>query len=91
MPLYSYHCFHCSEDCEKLVRMSDRDLPQKCEVCGNMLERKIDAPRAKLDPISGDFPDATRQWEKRRADQLARENRVLAEHGSLNGYTEETS
>ena len=91
MPIYSFRCKDCRVNSEKLIPMRDRDLPQVCEDCGGVLERQIDKPRFKLDPISGDFPGASIEWEKRRKDQLARENKILAEHGSLNGYDETTS
>jgi putative FmdB family regulatory protein len=42
MPLYSYSCFACLEESEKLVSIDNRDNVL-CQ-CGNKLQRQIDTP-----------------------------------------------
>lgn len=33
MPLYEYHCSHCDQDFEKMVRFSEADQTPECPYC----------------------------------------------------------
>lgn len=45
MPIYSYQCEDCGAHQERIVRMSDRDIPQSCKFCGGRLAKQLDAPK----------------------------------------------
>jgi hypothetical protein len=53
-----------------------------CDRCGAVGERVVSAPRAALDPISGDFPGATMAWERKREEKMAQERKNKANHGT---------
>ena len=44
--------------------------------CDKIARRIVSAVRSKLDPISGDFMGATRQWEKNREQKLQQERKA---------------
>ena len=46
----------------------------RCE-CGYSARRIISPIRSKLDPISGDFPDATRRWARARSSHIQYEKK----------------
>lgn len=60
--LNDFKCRDCGERFEALEQ-SDRKIT-RCRLCGGDADRLLAAPRAKLDPISGDFPGATLRWER---------------------------
>jgi len=47
-----------------------------CSECGLTATRIISPVRAKLDPISGDFPGATIKWAKNREQQIKHERKT---------------
>ena len=47
-----------------------------CNKCLEKAERIVSAVRCKLDPISGDYPGATRKWEKNREHKLQQERKA---------------
>lgn len=52
-----------------------------CE-CGGIGRRKIPAPRAQLEGITGAFPGAADSWTKRRESHMAVERKNKAKHGT---------
>lgn len=60
--MYDFRCQDCDTKFEALVQPSEHEVT--CRECGSIATRLISAPRAKLDPISGDFPGATLRWER---------------------------
>ena len=60
--LYDFKCTECSLIFEDLV--DNKDYEVQCTGCGGTAKREQAAPRCKLDPISGHFPDALSKWEK---------------------------
>jgi putative FmdB family regulatory protein len=71
--IFEYQCRTCGLKFESL---EDRDcFETACKECGSPANRVISAPRAKLDPISGDFPGATYKWE-RMHEQAGRKGRL---------------
>ena len=59
---------------ERLVDSECTHIP--CLDCGKIANRSVSAVRSKLDPISGDFMGATRQWERNRAQKLQQERKA---------------
>ena len=47
-----------------------------CLDCDKIAKRIVSAVRSKLDPISGDFMGATRQWAKNREQKLQQERKA---------------
>lgn len=52
-----------------------------CGVCGEVASRIISPVRIKLDGCSGDFPSATRKWERDLAEATKIAEKRLADHG----------
>jgi hypothetical protein len=59
---------------ERFVEDDCTHIP--CLDCDKMARRIVSAVRSKLDPISGDFMGATRQWEKNREQKLQQERKA---------------
>ena len=80
--IYEYRCNKCKETVEKVVKLADYDIQFSCE-CGGILEKVILTPATvSLDPISGDFPGATRKWAKGREKKMEKERHNMKEHGT---------
>jgi len=62
MLLFDFRCRECGTKFEDLVKSDEHTTA--CKSCGGLSDRLISAVRAKLDPISGDFPGATLKWER---------------------------
>jgi hypothetical protein len=69
--LYDFKCLN-GHVFEALVPVDQHTV--RCE-CGDSAKRIISPVRSKLDPISGDFPDATRRWAKARASHIQYEKK----------------
>lgn len=60
----------------------DSDVQQTtCSVCGELASRVMSAPRFKLDGVSGDYPTATQQWERKHVEAAAVANAKYERHG----------
>jgi len=59
--LDDYKCPECGTVAERFVAVGS---PVECEVCGSAMDRLVSAPKFHLEPFSGDFPSATRNWER---------------------------
>lgn len=59
---------------ERFVDSSTTHIP--CLDCDKIARRIVSPVRSKLDPISGDFMGATRQWERNRAQKLQQERKA---------------
>ena len=51
-----------------------------CSVCGEQASRVMSAPRFKLDGVSGDYPTATQQWERKHVEAAAVANAKYERH-----------
>ena len=83
--VYDYVCNSCGFKQELFCHTDKLDQRIDCPACYNtpgVMERQIPAPRAQLDGISGDFPGAAMQWEKRRESHMAKERKHEANHGT---------
>ena len=82
--VYDYVCDACGFKDELFCNAEKLDERIECTSCHslNAMQRMIPAPRAQLDGISGDFPGAAMQWEKRRESHMAKERKHEANHGT---------
>lgn len=60
--------------------------PQVCKSCGAPAVRVLSAPRFALEGVTGSFPGAAMQWEKKRAEKMAVQARKQRDHGD-DGWT----
>jgi len=82
MPLYSYVCV-ANHFIEKFESIAKRDNPCKCNICGQILSRQKTTVGFKLEPFSGDFPDAAAKWERQHAEKLAWELKHERQHDEM--------
>ena len=71
--------FVCAEGhlFDKLVDSECRTT--HCRVCDKPAERIISTPMVKLEGVTGDFPGAAMQWERKRAQRIAAERKASAD------------
>lgn len=62
---------------DKLVDSETRTTD--CKECGKSATRIISTPMVKLEGVTGDFPGAAMQWERKRAEKLAVERKQSAD------------
>lgn len=62
---------------DKLVDSESRTTD--CRVCGKPAERIISTPMVKLEGVTGDFPGAAMQWERKRAEKIAADKKRSAD------------
>ena len=66
--MYEFRC----EDGHTNERYTDSECTHiPCLDCNKIAKRIVSAVRSKLDPLSGDFMGATRQWEKKQSAETA--------------------
>ena len=61
--IYDFKCHACGNQFETLV--TPATLEKECLVCGSLASRKLAAPRAKLEGITGSFPSASDAWARK--------------------------
>ena len=66
MPTYVFRCPSCSQQFERVLRLSEYDSPQQC-ACGVVAERQICAPAVRGDYAPYECPITGRTIEGRRA------------------------
>ena len=71
--IYEYRCEH-GHTTERYIDSECTHI--LCLYCDKIAKRIVSAVRSKLDPISGDFMGATRQWERNRAQKLQQERKA---------------
>ena len=74
--IYEFICGddHISED------YIDSELrTTNCKVCGQPAIRIISKPMVKLEGVTGSFPGAAMQWERKRNEKMAQERKSAAE------------
>jgi putative FmdB family regulatory protein len=82
MPIYVYAC-PADHFKESIRSISDRDRVEICSVCGQKATKVLTTVGIKLDPISGDFPDASAKWERQHADKLTWELKRERQHDEM--------
>ena len=79
---YDYQCNDCGAVVTKNRKLADRCNDVECPVCtGDCFQVILRAPIVSLDPISGDFHQATENWVKHREKQMKKEQHNAKEHG----------
>ena len=64
---------------EKFVDVEEKKLP--CEFCNKVSTRIVSFAGPVLDPISGDFPSATRRWSLNRQQKIKAERKITDSQG----------
>lgn len=65
MPLYDCKCQN-GHSFEKMIRLSDRESPIECPVCGETAKVVPSATRSKLDGTDPSLPGAYMKWARDR-------------------------
>ena len=73
--MYEFVC-EDSHISEALVSSDVREV--SCRMCGKKATRIVSAPAMKLEPFTGSFPTAYSQWNRKRAEKLAIEQKSNA-------------
>lgn len=60
--LYSFQCQECKETFDKLTEYCKVTT---CPTCGSDADKLVSAPRVALEGITGAFPSASWDWEKK--------------------------
>lgn len=50
----------------------------ECKECGNTANRIVSKPMVKLEGVTGDFPGAAMQWERKRNEKIKQEQKQSA-------------
>ena len=74
-----YSCENCGKVTEVFAAEHHESIP--CPACGGEARKLMSAPRAKLEGTTGAFPGAAMAWERKRAEQMAVEQRRARDHG----------
>lgn len=69
MPLYSYRCTGCGKSEDRLVKLADFDVVQKCNNCFTSLTKLLAAPAVRGDYAGYTCPITDRWIEGKRAHQ----------------------
>lgn len=80
--LFDFQCTQCNHKFEVLIDSKERDQPIPCEVCTEDAKRVISPVRVRLEGITGHFPTAYNQWERKRKQKMEQEKKAVKEHGS---------
>lgn len=62
--IYEYRC-KTHGKFEYMCKLNDRQAPKPCPICDEVSEFVISSPSFSLEGVSGDFPTAAAQWDKR--------------------------
>ena len=73
--MYEFVC-EDSHISEALVSSDVREI--SCRACGKKATRIVSAVQTKLEPFTGSFPTAYSQWNRKRAEKLAIEQKSNA-------------
>jgi hypothetical protein len=73
-----YFEFVCEEGhlTEKYIDSEIRQI--NCSVCDRLAQRIISKPQVRLEGVTGDFPGAAMQWERKRNERLKQEQKANA-------------
>ena len=70
--IFEFKCSDCNEYFEKYVEYTQKT---ECPSCGGQADKIISAPTVKLEGISGDFPGAAMQFDRKHREKLAQEKK----------------
>ena len=77
--IYDFKCPKDGHLFEKFVDSDVYSLP--CNLCNKVATRIVSFAGPVLDPISGDFPSATRRWSLNRQEKIKAERKAADSHG----------
>lgn len=78
--------FVCPEGHRHERFVSDDMTKSLCPECGAVATKTMPAPRFTLEGVTGSFPGAAMQWEKKRAEKMAVQAQKERDHGD-SGWT----
>ena len=78
MPKRIYE-FICGDDHISEAYIDSDFRTTNCKVCGQPAIRIISKPMVKLEGVTGSFPGAAMQWERKRNEKMAQERKSAAE------------
>ena len=70
--------FICADDHLTEAYIDSELRTTKCKVCGNPAIRIVSKPMVKLEGVTGDFPGAAMQWERKRNEKIKAEQKANA-------------
>ena len=71
--IYDFRCLN-GHLFESYAESETKSMP--CEICNQASTTVVSCAGFMLDPISGDYPTATRKWAKMRQEKIKAERRV---------------
>ena len=77
--LFDFKCKN-SHNTEAFVDVDTKEV--QCSECDELAPRIISPTGIYLEPFSGLHPSSSDRWERVRAEKLAQEKRITANHGS---------
>ena len=77
MPKRIYE-FICGDDHLTEAYIDSELRTTNCSVCGQPAIRIVSKPMVKLEGVTGDFPGAAMQWERKRNEKMAQERKSAA-------------
>lgn len=77
--LFDFKCKN-SHNTEAFVDVDTKEV--QCSGCDELAPRIISPTGIYLEPFSGLHPSSSDRWERVRAEKLAQEKRITANHGS---------
>ena len=77
MPKRIYE-FLCSNDHLTEAYIDAEKRTTECNKCGQPAIRIVSKPMVKLEGVTGDFPGAAMQWERKRNEKMAQERKSAA-------------
>ena len=72
--------FICGDDHISEAYIDSDFRTTDCKECGQPAIRIISKPMVKLEGVTGSFPGAAMQWERKRNEKIAQEKRSAAEN-----------
>ena len=77
MPKRIYE-FVCGNDHITEAYIDSETRTTNCKVCDQSAIRIVSKPRVKLEGVTGDFPGAAMQWERKRNEKIKQEQKSAA-------------
>ena len=77
MPKRIYE-FICANDHISEAYIDTETRTTNCKVCGQSAIRIVSKPMVKLEGVTGDFPGAAMQWERKRNEKIKAEQKSAA-------------
>lgn len=79
---YDYQCTDCGAVVTKNRKLADIHKDCECPKCsGDCIKVILKSPVFALDPFSGHFHQASKNWETHRTQQIKKEKHNSKEHG----------